>query len=122
MHIYDKTKDLISAVENSKKPYIYFVLTFFFAATLRNFLELFSTEGSLSFIEFYHYYLSYIALALALILLFYLATKENIERLSRIVLPCFMILNLVPILDLVMSGGRGFNITYMIPESMKISS
>lgn len=109
-------KNVISRVENSKKPLIYFILTFFFATTLRNFLEVFSTRLEIPLEYFVHYYLSYISLALAIILLFYLVTGEKIDKLVKVILPSFFILVLVPIIDLIflIFSGQVYRIAYMI--------
>ena len=41
MKLLDLGKRVINYLENSKIPFIYYILTFFFAITLRNFLEIF---------------------------------------------------------------------------------
>ena len=117
MRIINKIKKTINRLESSDAPFIYFVLTFFFAITLRNFMEIFSDHPHLFLNMFYHYYVSYICLALALIILFYFATKEKIEKIARLVLPAFLITSIVPILDLILSLGKGYDITYMLPET-----
>ena len=107
---------VIHSLENSKVLFIYFVLTFFFAATLRNFIEIFSDNLPVNQQEFFiHYYTSYVALAMSLILLFHLLTKTDIPKIARVVLPSFIILNLAPILDLILSWGKGYNIAYLLP-------
>ena len=116
MKFLEKIEKVIKDFEDSKAPFIYFILTFFFAITLRNFLETFSTGIYISPLFFYHFNTSYIFLALALIILFYFATKEKIKKIAKIILPCFLILLIVPIIDLVFSGGQGLRITYMSPE------
>jgi len=115
MKFLDKIEETIKKVETSKAPLIYFILTFFFAATLRNFLEIFSSNAPMKFDAFSHYYLSYACLALGLIILFHYITKEKIVKISRVILPSFLILILVPIIDLIISFGRGHTITYMLP-------
>jgi len=107
----------INSLENSKAPFIYFVLTFLFVITLRNFLEIFS--DNLPYISqdlFVHYYLSYAALAMLLILLFYVLTKTDILKIAKTVLPAFIILILAPIVDLILSQGKGYNQTYLLPD------
>ncbi|MFB6088627.1 MAG: UbiA family prenyltransferase, partial [Candidatus Aenigmatarchaeota archaeon] len=64
---------------------------------------------------FVHYYVSYIALAMLLILLFYIATRTDVIKIARVVLPSFIILNLAPLLDLIISQGKGYKMTYMLP-------
>jgi 4-hydroxybenzoate polyprenyltransferase len=107
---------VVSSLENPGIPFGYVILTFFFSITLRNFLEIFSDRAQTSFVMFSHFYLSYICLALALILLFHIATGEKIVKISRVILPSFFVLILAPILDMVLSGGAGYDISYLIPE------
>lgn len=110
---------IIKNLENSKAPFIYFVLTFFFITILRNFIEKFSTGIPISLDLFSHFNLSYIFLALALIILFHFVTKEKINKISKVVFPCFLILLITPIVDLIVSGGKGYKITYIRPEGYK---
>jgi len=112
--IYSKIKEVIRKLENSKVPFFYFILTFLFAVTLRNYLEGLLRFDSLMFLLL-HYTLSYIAVVSMLIILFHLATKERIEKISRVILPCFIILISAPILDFIFSLGRDFTIGYMLP-------
>ena len=112
--IYKGIKEIIEKLENSKAPFLYFILTFFFAVLLRNFLEISPNFDALKRIM-PHYTLSYIASALILIILFHLATKEKIEKISRVILPCYLILISVPILDFIFSLGKGFTVGYMYP-------
>ena len=111
-------KSLTSAInrfENPKTPFLNIIFTFIGVITLRNFLEQFSTKNPISLILGIHYSVFYIALALSLIILFHWATKESVEKIARIILPCFIILSLVPIADLLLSMGQGYNITYLRP-------
>jgi 4-hydroxybenzoate polyprenyltransferase len=100
LNIFQRFIQKLESEENSLAGAL---LAFFFAATLRNFLEYLVAEESFArplLHSFYHYYLSYICLAIGLIIIFHLATKENLVRISRLVLPCFIVLNIVPIIDL----------------------
>ncbi len=108
-------RNIISSLENSRIPFIYFIFTFLFAATLRNFLEIFSSKASMQFEVFTHYYLSYAALAMTLILLFYILTRTDILKIAKIILPSFIIIILAPLLDLILSLGKGHIITYLLP-------
>lgn len=119
MELFRKTigivEQIINSLENSKSPFIYFILTFFFAVTLRNFLEIISTKELISLLSFTHYYIAYTALAMSLILLFYIATKTDVMKIARVILPSFLILNLAPLLDLLISQGKGYKMTYLLP-------
>ncbi|MCK4763245.1 MAG: UbiA family prenyltransferase [Candidatus Aminicenantes bacterium] len=112
------SEKVIDALENSQAPFRYFVLTFLFAAALRNFLEIFSDEYCpITPDNFLHYDLSYVALAVLLSLLLYKAVKIPVAKILRVVLPSFMILNLPPLIDLLLSSGQGYDIAYLSPET-----
>lgn len=112
IHIFRK---LIAALENPKIPFGNYILTFVFIMTLRNFLEMFSDNEEISFELFAHYSLSYTCLAMALMVLFYFATREPIHNIARMILVSFMVLVLAPTLDLIISLGKGYNMSYMLP-------
>lgn len=116
MDFLDKIERVIKTIETSKTPFVYFICTFFSAIILRNFLEIFSTGQKLSFAFFSHFDVSYVFLAMALIILFHFATKEKVQKISRVVLPSFLILNIVPIVDMISSFGKGYQITYISPS------
>ncbi len=107
---------IITKLETNEVPFFYFILTFFFVITLRNFLETFSDKSPIFFEFFFHYYIAYITLALALIILFYLITREDIKKISQVILPSFLVLALAPIIDLILSWGKGYDMAYLLPE------
>ncbi len=119
--IKNRISAMIRRVENPRIPFIYFILTFFAVIILRIFLELFPgynlnniSPVKLNFDLFLHHSLFYVSIALAFILLFYYATKEKIDKIARIVLPAFLITAIVPIIDLILSLGKGYNLDYGI--------
>lgn len=108
-------KNIIQYFENQNIGIFSLLLSFFFAVSLRNFLEGFSDIGEISYNSFLHFYSAYTALALTIILLFVLGTKESVLKVSKVVFPCFLILLLPPVLDLIISHGKGFDMNYMLP-------
>lgn len=118
MKFLERIEKVIKSFEDSKTPFVYFILTFLSAITLRNFLEIFSTGIVISQMFFSHFNVFYISLALSLVILFHFATKEKIEKISRVILPCFLILIIVPIIDLVVNNGSVLKISYIIPEKI----
>ncbi len=107
----------IAALENSGASFSYFILTFLFATCLRNFLEVFSDKDSaITPGNFLHYDLSYAAVAILFILLLHIAARTPVAKTARVVLPAFLVLCIVPVLDLALSGGLGYNIAYLSPE------
>jgi len=105
----------ISSLEGSKIPFKYFVLTFFFAVVLRIFLESFSAHTPITAAIVFHYSLFDVSIAMSIILLFWFATGEKVKKIAKIVLPSFIVLIVVPIVDLLVTGGKGHSITYLLP-------
>lgn len=103
--------------EDLKVPFGYYVLTFLAFVTLRNLLEVFSDKSVVSMELHFHYYLSYICLALFMMLLFSVFTGEKMARIARLVLCSFYFIFLAPIFDLVISGGQGYNMAYLLPDT-----
>jgi 4-hydroxybenzoate polyprenyltransferase len=119
MKIFQKFKTISDNLENSSIPLSYFIFTFIFSITLRNLIEYFSNfsiEGGAVSGPFYlHCYLFYISIALVIIFLLRIATKEKVEKIARMVLPLFFLLIIAPIIDLIISHGGGLKMTYLLP-------
>ena len=123
----EKAENFITSVENSRLPYIYFLTTFFFAILLRNFFDSICdttlslpTKFSINFhrvdpVDLTGNTFWYISLALMILIALHLLTRENIVKVSKLVFPGFLILLVVPLVDLLLSNGKGFNQSYWIP-------
>ncbi len=111
----DFAQKKISSLENSKLSFKYFAAAFFFAVVLRIFLESFSAHTSISLNIVSHFFLFYVSVAMSVIILFWLATGEKIKKSAMVVLPSFIVLIVVPIVDLLVTGGKGQQITYLLP-------
>lgn len=114
-------KKITSSLENSNIPLSSIFFTFFSITFLRNFLESFS-QSSINYFDlnqqtlilnWIHFSLSYFSGSISLILLLYFAVKVDIFKITRVVLPCFFILILPPIIDLIVTGGKGADIFYL---------
>ncbi len=118
--ISQKIKTTLSWIENTPLPFSYFLLTFVFAITLRNFLEAYFT-GEIQDANFsstlFHYYIFYVFLAMTLVILCHYATRETVVKISRIILPSFLILILNPILSLAVPAWRSFSTGYAFPDT-----
>ncbi|MCD4760491.1 UbiA family prenyltransferase [bacterium] len=109
-------KKVIHYIENVEAPFLYFILTFLFIITIRNFIESYSDSTPMPTILYLlHYYTFYIALALAMILLFHFAVRSKIKKIARLVLTSFFIIILPPILDLLISKQGGYDMAYLLP-------
>lgn len=136
MNVFKKARQVIAAVENPEIPFLYYILLFFSSVTLRNFLEIFSDQAKVAFkflspeqllylsvwqglaISFLHYYVFWTALFITLGIIFFLLTKEDINKTLRAVLCFSFILNITPIFDLIITAGKGLDISYIYPESI----
>jgi 4-hydroxybenzoate polyprenyltransferase len=110
-----KIKKGIESIESSSVPFTYILLTFCSAVFLRNILESFSTGVTVSFNTFSHFSYFFISIALSLILLFRLALGHEVGKIARIILPSFLVLLLPPIVDLILSSGKGYSMSYLLP-------
>lgn len=114
-------KKAIDFLENLKIQYVFFI--FLFAITARNLLEFslyyntFPPNLVEGFERMIHYDLYYVALAMSIIVIFYLVIKEEIIKIIKVVLPSFLILNIVPLIDFFVFNGKEkfYGITYFIP-------
>ncbi len=115
-----RTNTIIEQLESPRIPYGYVLFTFFFAVTLRNFLETY-LNGEIASLDLLsdlaHYYLSYTCLAMALIIFFHFATKVPVEKISRAILPSFLILLIAPVSWIIVPAWRNFGIGYMFPDT-----
>ncbi|MBI5415738.1 MAG: UbiA family prenyltransferase [Candidatus Omnitrophica bacterium] len=115
-----RANNIIERLESPQIPYGYVLFTFFFAVTLRNFLETY-IDGEIASADLpadlIHYYLSYTCLAMALTVLFHFATKVPVARISRVILPSFLILILPPVTWMLVPAWRNFSIGYMFPDT-----
>lgn len=118
--VFQKIKKTLSRIESAEIPFSHFLLTFFFATTLRNFLETYF-NGEIQDANFtstvFHYYISYVCLAMVLVILFHYAVKESIDKTARVILPAFLILILNPILTLAVPAWRSFSTGYAFPDT-----
>ena len=94
----------------------YWFLSFFFIVLLRNFLEPFSVvnevEWSVQLLA--HYILFYCALALSVILLLRLITKVPVNLVAKVVVLFFALILTVPLVDLLLTGGTGYDKMYFL--------
>ena len=114
-------KRFINILENSQISFQGFMITLFCIIFLRNFLETFSDIDNFltpvsSLANFIHYPMFYMCLLLALAIILFWLTKEKIIRITKIILIFFPLVLLAPILDLLLSGGKGYNISYLFGD------
>ena len=117
----EKLKVFVKRLENSRISFCGFLITFLSVVFLRNFLETFSDRDNFwtpvsSPAYFIHYPLFYLSLLLGLAILLHWLTREKIVRVTKIVLFFFPLILLAPTCDLLLSGGEGYNMSYLFGD------
>jgi 4-hydroxybenzoate polyprenyltransferase len=116
----DQLGGFFDRLSSDKIPFCYVILTFFAAAVLRTFAEhvfLASVPPVFWGEDLAHYTLSYVALALTLILFLHAVAGDPIMRAARIVLPGFILLNTVPLIDRLLGVQDVHHIAYFLSDS-----
>ncbi len=122
MNFLNKASVLVNKIEKADFNVFQLLFSFLFIVLIRNFLEVFSSVSSFKFIQYYHYILFYISLALSLILLFRLLTNEKLNKIINIILPGFIIIIFPPIIDLLACSQRKCLMTYLLPSDVHTSN
>lgn len=107
----------IAGLEDDTVPFAYALVTFIAAITLRPCLEIFSDNAHITLTSYLHIAIYYVPLSLLFIIIFHLVTKVPVSKVARVVLPAFVVVDVAPIVDLLVSGGEGINISYLVPGS-----
>ena len=115
-------RKIIAKLETLSLPLSQWLLSFFAIIVVRNYLECFSqTQNYLNMTStqllatMWHFSLSYVVLALALLLLVHYATRVPILDSAKVLIPAFAILWLNPLLDLLFSFKTGVTLAYLQP-------
>jgi 4-hydroxybenzoate polyprenyltransferase len=107
---------VLSRIESSKVSGLYFAFTFLMIMAIRNFLEHFSNHSTLEFSNILHFNLSFFYIAVQITLIVALFLKDDLEKLARVTFLFFSIILVPPLFDLILSGGKGYTMTYYIPH------
>jgi hypothetical protein len=129
-------KQILAKLEDTSTPLLFYFLNLFAFILIENFLEVFSDPGFVSFklfpfshrlaipastsiaIHVSHCSLWWFAVVLLFPIVFALITKENIDKTLRVVLSFSWLIILTPIIDLILSQGKGINIHYLSPRKI----
>lgn len=92
---------------------------------VRTFLENFSSLGpsdpfTTGYAAFTHFIYFYFSILLSLAILLYFLTKVYIEKIISFIVTFFTIILLPPLIDLLITGGKGWEIGYNVLEPSKI--
>ncbi|MEW6558242.1 MAG: UbiA family prenyltransferase [Elusimicrobiota bacterium] len=117
-------KRIIDTVERIKIGWSWLVATLFSIILIRNLLEValeyggktgqFSYAGSLTIRALLHYPIFYIAILLGLVLILRLSTSESLKNIFKVTTVGWTLTWIVPIIDYIISGGRGYTLNYAI--------
>ena len=118
MGIIKSLQNLIDRLENIQLSFSQWFATLMSIIFMRNFLEIFSDFDNywqvLNFQRFFvHYPICLISLLFLIVIILRLMSRERIERITKITILFSLIIWSVPILDLILSTGKGFNISYL---------
>lgn len=113
--------NLVKRLENVPLSFHGFLVTLLCIIFLRNFLETFSDRDNywtpVSFQAFFiHYPLFYLCVFVVLTIILHLLTREKIEKIAKIMLFFFPLILSAPILDLMLSNGTGYNMSYLFGD------
>ena len=117
----DRLTRFVKNLENARAAFPAWLITFFCTVFLRNFIEAFSDRDNFwtvvsSPAYFIHFPMFYLCIFLALAILLHWLTGEKITRISKIMLLFFPLILLAPILDLFLSRGQGYNMSYLLGD------
>ena len=118
-------RNVFKFLENPEIPVTNILVTGFFSLILRNFFESFSQHSmnyfnlqpGLFILSILHTLLFYLLIAISFIIVIHYATRERIESISRVIFSGMILLILAPLIDLVLSGGNGYDMLYFQPGS-----
>lgn len=107
----------VTSIEGASLSFFSWVVGFFSIVVIRVFLEIFSSSvpeiSPIPYgVTFFHDTLFYIAEFLAFALVLHFITREDIVRISKVLTLGFCTIWIAPIVDLLVSGGKGIVMSY----------
>ena len=96
-------------------PFGYFVATFFSVVVTRMFLEFFSDRGFPRFPPHFHYLLFYLTSFMVVAIIVSLFVREKPSSVLRFMLANSFVILVPPLADLLVTGGKGMNMAYLLP-------
>ncbi len=103
-------------MEKEQIPFKYYVLTFFSVVFCRLFIETFSDKYPPNFIAHLHYILFYLTLTFSLTLVISSLISTKPSQVLRFILGNIPVILLAPLIDLIITSGKGMNMAYLLPE------
>lgn len=106
----------LAKLEDDTVPLGLYLASLLFITLLRSFLEIYGDHTEILFVRFTHYSLFYIVLMAWLSVPLYYLSRRPMKIVIRVLCLGFSIILLAPLLDLLLSGGAGFDTAYLFPE------
>jgi len=109
-------RNFISNLEKSKTPPLFYVLFFIIAVSIRFILEVYLSHYSDNIFDalgYFHMILFYLTIVASTTILLSFFIKENFANILKLILPFIFIINISPLIDFFLSGGRGLKMTYL---------
>lgn len=132
--VIENLQKILDGIENLALPIGYYIAAFISLFAVRRFLEFFSdstlltfkllspihfqfyTIFAISFLHIFHHFLYWTIVTLMIAIVLSIFSREPIAKTLRTAFFFFFIVNCTPILDLIVSGGKGLNIHYPYPK------
>lgn len=126
MELKRTLRNFIDKLENVQFSVWQWLATLLSIIFIRNFLESFSDINNywrvLNFQSFFlHYPICIITIILIITIVLHLLSKERIEKVTKITILFSLIIWSVPVVDLILSLGTGFNISYLFGDFDSLS-
>jgi len=109
-----KINHLITAIEESPVAFSRFLVSFLGILLIRLLLEHFSSNIAFRYSNVLHFGLWFTAAFSGVILITCLITKREILKVSKVVLAFSPVILLPPVVDLLLSGGKGYPMSYIL--------
>ena len=108
------TGNYIGKIENSKQSLWFFIWFWIIVTGIRNVIEPLSTGYGWAFRFMALYYLWYACMALLMVTVVHLVTREEPAKVAKVVMSTFILILLAPLLDLLITGG--YQMEYFMPH------
>ncbi len=116
--IQDIFSSIVNKVENNSTPFKRYIFLFFAILLIRLSLEFFSSNRLFTFYDIIHIGLWFIFIVTSFLLQLHLFSGESIIKISKLVITFFTIALSAPIIDLIISGGKGAKMNYLSINSV----
>jgi len=113
--------NIVASLENKQIPFFNYIITFLAIVILREYVECYSqVQNGIDspyplWTITYQNAIAYLMLVFPLSIITHFASKEPLESVLRVMIPCMLLLLMTPLLDLLLTSGEGVDISYLQP-------